>query len=82
MEECRLREQQQGTPVYQDLLRLRGLDPLNERRLDRIRSQYQYVQAGLREVDFKLDGEWEEHERNRNGSRCGLISHDLTIVYY
>jgi DNA repair ATPase RecN len=66
LEESQLRARQQASPSYQELLRQRALDPQNERKLDKIRTQYHFVQSRIREVDFQLDSEWEQHQQRKN----------------
>ena len=69
LEECRIREDRNKDPSYQNLLRSRSLDPINERKMNEVRSQYQYLESGIREVDLKLDSEWEEYQRRKNRGR-------------
>lgn len=55
---------------YQLLLAARKLDPVTERRMREIQTRYQYVDAGIRDVNFKLDAEWQTYESRHKGKRA------------
>lgn len=46
----------------QSLLKSRPLDPLSERKLKEIRTNSQHLDRLIREVDKKLDTEWDEYQ--------------------
>ena len=48
----------------------RKLDPVTERRMREIQTRYQYVDAGIRDVNFKLDAEWQTYESRHKGKRA------------
>lgn len=65
IEECRARDERNKDPAYRHLLGSRSLDPITERKLKEIRTQFFYTENGIRDVDLKLDLEWEEYHRKK-----------------
>ena len=59
------------------VLQQKALDPASAKRLKDIRSQYQYVDATLREVDQQLDSQWDQYQIKKKNKRysCAAVSH-------
>ena len=36
-----------------------------------IQTHYQYVDSGVRDVNLKLDNEWDAYQRSKNGAKYG-----------
>lgn len=47
------------------LYQLRPLDPYSQRKLDEVRSKYQYMMSQISEVNAKLDLMWEEFKSHK-----------------
>ena len=73
MEECRAREQRNKDPRYQQMLQSRPLDALSDKKLRSIRTTYQYMESSIRSVDEKLDAEWDEYRRRKDGGRLVVL---------
>ena len=57
---------------YHHLLVSRPLDPASAKHLNELRTQYQYVDACIRDADLKLDAEWEDYQRKKNNNKSVL----------
>ena len=60
------------------VLQQKVLDPTSAKRLREIRSQYQFVESTLREVDYQLDSQWEEYQKKQKKHRYYCV--DVLII--
>ena len=64
-EECKNMHDRNNHPQYRRLLKSRALDPASGKKMKEIRTHYQYVLGSLREVNEKLDSEWDMQKDKR-----------------
>lgn len=69
-EECVVRNNRNNDPRYHHLLQSRALDPASAEKMRHLRAQYQFMDAGLREMDLILDHQWEEYQNKKQTQRC------------